>query len=372
MGTFNTSGNGAAHPRIDEKKFDWGPREEAIRNNHFFEVAGSPEMEKIFLQMTKVRPNSNVLLTGESGTGKTNAARVIHALTHDTKAKLVEVAIPALNRELLSSELFGHKKGSFTGATANRGGRFEQANGSSILIDEIGEIPPETQVQLLAALDDPRQITRVGSNDPTHLKLLAMCATTQNLVQLIQQGKFHEPLYRRLTQKIIHLPSLLERGPEHCAHLVRTLLKKIANSGEKERQILDIHPSTLQAITELAYAGNLRELVFLVSDMAERAYDDCETELTDQHLNIALTSRGYTKSEATPLPENEQWHFESTDLRTNYDKLFLKLWALVRHLPTYEAQAAALGINRNTYAKEKERLGINGAEFGITSPPEKP
>jgi DNA-binding NtrC family response regulator len=270
----------------------WSSAHEAVRKQNFFEIEGSKAMKKVFWQMTKIRQDTNVLFTGESGTGKTNAARVTHSLVHeDKKTKVVEVNVAAFSQELIASELFGHKKGAFTGATENRNGHFEDANNGSIIIDEIGEIPASVQVKMLSALDKPRRIEKVGSNDAISLKLLAMCATTQDLVRLVQERKFHEPLYERLRQKIIHMPSLKERGPEYIRHLVQTLLQKIGQENSVD-QPFDIHAETLEKLMHMSFPGNLRDLRYLLEEMCGQALEKRDRVLTNEHLHIALESRG--------------------------------------------------------------------------------
>ena len=167
----------------------------------------SPALREVLDTIRQVAPSSaNVLIEGESGTGKELAAHAIHNLSRRNKAKFVVVHCAALSPQLLESELFGHEKGAFTGASERRIGRFEQANGGTIFLDEVGEIDPSTQVKLLRVMSEQRAFERVGGNQTLHADVRVIAATNKNLEKLVQEGK----IPRRFV-----LP--LERGADHDA-----------------------------------------------------------------------------------------------------------------------------------------------------------
>ena len=337
----------AANGEITQKKLPWDQRSEGIRRRHFFAVKGSERMEKVFWQMTEVDPHSNVLVTGESGTGKTFAARAIHDLTH-TQGKFAKVTMTAIPEELVASELFGHMENAYTGAQSRRRGLFEIANNGTLFLDEIGEISYRTQVELLGALDIPRSAKRIGSNDDIKLHLLAICATQKNLLELVREGLFHEPLYRRLRQKVIHLPSLSESGPQFVEHLIFATLQSVAKKMKKNSP-LDIHAKTLQRMSEMSYPGNARELRDLLSEMASRAYKNGSQQLQNDDLEIALDSRG--NEDAHECNSNGKVKDETgktlPEIVADCERRAI-LVALAENNYSRAETAAALGINRVT------------------------
>src|ERR1700751_5508154 len=170
-------------------------------------IGDSPALHEVLDTIRQVAPSSaNVLIEGESGTGKELAAHAIHNLSRRNKAKFVTVHCAALSPTLLESELFGHEKGAFTGAHERRIGRFEQANGGTIFLDEIGEIDASTQVKLLRVLGEDRSFERVGGNSPIKVDVRLVAATNKNLEQLVREGKFRDDLFFRLNVVRITMP----------------------------------------------------------------------------------------------------------------------------------------------------------------------
>lgn len=344
---------------------EWSPKLEEVRQRNFFEIGGSEAMNEVFWQMTRVHQDSNVLLTGESGTGKTNAARIISQLVHSDhrqKNKFLEVNVAALSPHLLASELFGHEKGAFTGAVEKRIGRFEAANGGSLLIDEVGEISKEIQVEMLSAMDDPRRIERVGSNEPIYPELLVICATTQNLVDMVAKQKFHEALYNRLGQKIIHMPSLKERGPAYTVHAVETLVRRQAER-QKKNDTLEIEQSVLQALVDMPHPGNLRGLDFLVKEMCFEAYATNATRITDRELDLALAARGPEQKPLDPSKDPSLTPFDR--LEAAKKEIYLATFEELGRSQVLTADA--LGINRNTLHKQLVEWGVIGRHKRVTS-----
>ncbi|GAB4256149.1 sigma-54-dependent transcriptional regulator [Deferrisoma sp.] len=217
-------------------------------------VGDSPAMQAVYRLIEKVADSdASVLITGESGTGKELAARAIHRLSRRADRPFVAVNCAAIPRELLESELFGHKKGAFTGAIRDKKGRFEEAAGGTIFLDEIGEMPLDLQPKILRALQE-REITPVGSNEVIRVDARVLAATNRDLEAEVEEGRFREDLYYRIAVVPIHMPSLRER-PEDIPLLVAHFLKKLA-PGRPVR----VEPEALEALSRYTWKGNVREL----------------------------------------------------------------------------------------------------------------
>src|SRR6202030_4690442 len=206
----------------------------------------------------QVAPSSaNVLIEGESGTGKELAAHAIHNLSRRNKAKFVAVHCAALSPTLLESELFGHEKGAFTGAKERRIGRFEQANGGTIFLDEVAEIEPATQVKLLRIMSEERSFERVGGNEMLRADVRVIAATNKNLEALVREGKFRDDLFFRLNVVRITMPPLRERK-EDIPLLAHSFVRHFAKENNKE--IVDLSPDAMNALLVYNWPGNVREL----------------------------------------------------------------------------------------------------------------
>ncbi len=217
----------------------------------------SAAMEHVFSIIRQVAPSkTTVLIEGESGTGKELVAQAIHSLSGRPENKFVAVNCAALSPQLLESELFGHEKGSFTGAGQRRIGRFEQADGGTIFLDEIGEIDAGTQVRLLRVLSE-RTIERVGSNASIPVNVRVIAATNKSLKKLVQEGKFREDLYFRLNVVHIQMPPLRNRR-EDIPLLATAFLKEFARENNKEFKPLS--RDALEAVRNYQWPGNVREL----------------------------------------------------------------------------------------------------------------
>ena len=214
-------------------------------------------MEAIFEIVQQVAPSrASILVLGESGTGKELIAKAIHNLSPRARQPLVTVHCAALSSTLLESELFGHEKGAFTGAHERRIGRFEQANGGSLFLDEIGEIDQSTQVKLLRFLGE-RTFERVGSSTTQTADVRLIAATNRNLEEAVAAGDFREDLFFRLRVVEIPLPPLRERGTDTVL-LAKAFLKEFAK--ENAKPIVDLHPDAIAALMAHAWPGNVREL----------------------------------------------------------------------------------------------------------------
>ena len=217
----------------------------------------SAEIEKVLDRVRQVADSkASVLLEGESGTGKELVARALHGLSSRKGGPFVAVHCAALSPQLLESELFGHEKGSFTGATERRIGRFEQAQGGTIFLDEIGEIDATTQVKLLRVLGE-RTLERVGGNRLIHVDVRLIAATHRSLDRLVQEGKFREDLYFRIRVVQIQIPPLRER-PEDIPILAESFRKEY--SLENGKGDLSFAPSSIKLFMDYRWPGNVREL----------------------------------------------------------------------------------------------------------------
>ena len=222
-----------------------------------FIIGNSEAIKKIFTLISKAIPtNINVSITGETGTGKELVAKAIHYNSDRKKKPFVAVNMAAIPHELIESELFGHEKGAFTGAIALKKGKFEEANGGTICLDEIGELDLSIQSKLLRVLQE-RELTRVGGNERIKLDVRLIVATHKNLVEEVKKGNFREDLYYRIMGLPIALPPLHERGND-----ILLLTKFFLDAFCKENKIesLTISPDAKEKIMKYNYPGNIREL----------------------------------------------------------------------------------------------------------------
>jgi len=227
-------------------------------------IGESQELKKVLKQVESVAlSNSSVIITGESGTGKELIARAIHANSSRRYFPLVSVHCGALTESLLESELFGHEKGAFTGATFNRKGRFEMADGGTIFLDEIATISGKMQIELLRVLET-KSFVRVGGNKEISSDFRVICATNRDLRGMVKSGTFREDLFYRLNVVNITVPPLRERT-EDIPLLVNHFIKKYCTS--MSRDIISIEPAALRHLEKFEFPGNVREL----ENMIERA-----------------------------------------------------------------------------------------------------
>ena len=221
-------------------------------------IGESAALREVLDTIRQVAPSSaNVLIEGESGTGKELAAHAIHHLSRRNKAKFVAVHCAALSPQLLESELFGHEKGAFTGAHERRIGRFEQANGGTIFLDEVAEIDPSTQVKLLRVMSEERAFERVGGNQTLRADVRIIAATNKNLETLVREGKFRDDLFFRLNVVRITMPPLRERK-EDIPLLIRGFLRHFCKANEKP--FVDLTADAMDALLTYNWPGNVREL----------------------------------------------------------------------------------------------------------------
>ncbi|MEL6252554.1 MAG: sigma-54 dependent transcriptional regulator [Bacteroidota bacterium] len=237
-------------------------REEIIDRNKYNKIVGESQgVLKVLKMIQKVeKSNILVLITGESGTGKEVIANTIHYSSPMARKPFVPVNVAAIPADLIESELFGHEKGAFTGATGRRIGKFEEANGGTIFLDEIGEMELGLQTKLLRVLQEGK-ITRLGSNKEIPLQVRVLAATNKNLGKRVREGLFREDLYYRLQGFLIHLPPLRERGND-IVILAKHFLENFCK--QNRMQTKTITKEALESMMSHTWPGNVRELKALV------------------------------------------------------------------------------------------------------------
>jgi PAS domain S-box-containing protein len=249
---------------------------EGIREEQSFHglVGRSPAMLRVREQIgNAARSEAPVIVLGESGTGKELAAAAVHALSRRAAGPFVKVNCAALNEHLLESELFGHRRGAFTGAMRDRQGRFEAASGGTIFLDEIGDMPPAMQAKLLRVLEG-KEIERVGENTPVPVDVRLVSATNRPLAALVASGAFREDLLYRVNVIPITLPPLRERADD-VPLLVARLLARIGAANRRE--VLRVTPAALEALQACPWPGNVRQLI----NALEYAVISCRGEEID-------------------------------------------------------------------------------------------
>ena len=326
---------------VVELEKEYHKLQQSQRSDVFEDMLGtSPQMQAVFDLIRKVAgTNAPVLLLGESGTGKEMAAAAIHRCSARKDGPFVAINCNAIPENLLESELFGHEKGSFTGAHVQRKGLLETANGGTLFLDEIGELPPAIQVKLLRFLQEQR-LQRVGGRQEIQVDTRLVAATNADLKELINNGKFREDLYFRLAVVTIRLLPLRERG-EDIVFLAREFLQRYASqNGQK----IVFAPDALRAMNRYSWPGNVRELqnrvkrgVIMASGSRVSAKD-----LELDHDN------GLAASSATTLRQ----------ARENVEREMVKQ-ALKKNSGKITSAAADLGISRPTLYELMEKLGIS-------------
>lgn len=234
-------------------------------------IGQAPAMQQVFEIIRKVaNTKSNILITGESGTGKELVARAIHSLGSNINRRFIAVNCSAIPETLIESELFGHKKGSFTSAIKDKKGLFESAHGGTLFLDEIGYMPLNCQVKLLRAVEH-RQITPVGSTEPIDIDLRLIAATNKDLSEEIKMGRFREDLYYRMNVVGIHIPPLRERK-EDIPLLVEHFIKKY--NTDMGKKCVGVSDNVMQFLMNYEWKGNIRELQNIIERAVIFAEDD--------------------------------------------------------------------------------------------------
>src|ERR1700680_2225906 len=303
-------------------------------------IGESAALREVLDTIRQVAPSSaNVLIEGESGTGKELAAHAIHNLSRRNKAKFVTVHCAALSPQLLESELFGHERGAFTGAHDRRIGRFEQANGGTIFLDEVAEIDPSTQVKLLRVMSEERAFERVGGNQTLRADVRIIAATNKNLETLVREGKFRDDLFFRLNVVRITMPPLRERK-EDIPLLLRGVLRPFCKVNEKP--LVDLTADAMDALLTYNWPGNVRELRTAIEHGVVMATGP---KITLRDLPAAVRQAA---GQALPRGLGQSLREKSgpLDLRETEKKLILQ--ALSATNGNVTAAAKKLGISRRT------------------------
>jgi formate hydrogenlyase transcriptional activator len=324
-------------------------REDIVRSSMFEEIVGSSEpLRRVLVQVSKVAPtDSTVLVSGETGTGKELIARAIHNRSKRSNRAFIRVNCAAIPQSLIASELFGHEKGSFTGATQRRLGRFESADGGTIFLDEVGDLPPETQVALLRVLQE-REFERVGGTQSVSVDVRVIAATNRDLTSTVAEGKFRQDLFYRLNVFPIRAPALRERISD-ISLLVGYLIDRYAKKLGKK--IRNIDKKTIELFHAYDWPGNIREL----QNVVERAVilSEGETFFVDETWLTHVTPKlaATTAPLVADLVEHEREILEAA-LRESEG---------VVGGPT--GAAVKLGIPRQTLESKIKKLGIKRHRF---------
>ncbi len=304
------------------------------------------EVYKLVARVTESK--STVLLQGESGTGKELIARAIHANGPRRDKPFIPVNCGALPDTLLESEMFGYEKGAFTGAVGNKVGLFESANGSTLFLDEIGELGQAVQVKLLRVMQD-HEVRRVGSTTSTKVDVRVIAATNRDLEQLVKEGKFRDDLFYRLNVVRITLPPLVERR-EDIPMLVHHFLQKCA--GGTAHAVRGVLPETMALLMQYRWPGNVRELENAIERAVSLSHgplltlDDLPTSLRRTELPSKETAGaiGHSDEGCLTLEEVEKRHLVRVLKETKGNKV---------------KAAKILGIDRRTLYRMAERFGLD-------------
>ena len=296
----------------------------------------SSAMQQLRMLVEKVATtNANILITGENGTGKEMLAREIHALSSRYKETMVSVDMGAITESLFESELFGHVKGSFTDAHADRTGKFEAANHSSLFLDEIGNLPYHLQAKLLTAIQQ-RSIVRVGSNEPVPVDIRLICATNRNLQGMVDKGEFREDLLYRINTIHVEIPPLRNRR-EDIVPLAERFITRFCKQYDKAP--ISLTASACEKLTAHSWYGNIRELEHAI----EKAVIICDGNSIPAEMFQLVQKTEIQQIEASTLEE-----MEKAMIRKALDKCEGNLSAV----------ASQLGITRQTLYNKMKKFGL--------------
>ena len=308
-------------------------------------IGESGRMQEVLALAKRVAPSdATVLIRGESGTGKELIARAIHFNSPRASRPLVNLNCAALPAQLLESELFGHEKGAFTGAVAQRKGRFEQADGGSIFLDEIGDLSPTLQVKLLRVLQE-REFERVGGNRTLKADVRVLAATHRDLERAMREGAFREDLYYRLNVVTIQIPPLRERR-EDIPLLLEHFLRKFAE--KNRRDVTGLTAAARDVLLKYDYPGNVREL----ENIVERAILLCRGHVIDLE-DLPATLRPGQRGVAEPLPK------DLPGVLADIERQAIES-ALERSGGVQTQAAEALGISERVLRYKMKKYGLEG------------
>ncbi len=326
-------------------------------------IGEAPAMQEVFRAIGRLsHSNITVLINGESGTGKELVARALHRHSPRSSKPFIALNMAAIPRDLMESELFGHEKGAFTGATQQRQGRFEQADGGSLFLDEIGDMPAETQTRLLRVLADG-EFYRVGGHTPVKVDVRIIAATHQNLEKLVQDHKFREDLFHRLNVIRIHIPKLSDRR-EDIPKLMGYFFKKAAEELSVESKSLTSEAEAFLA--KLDWPGNVRQLentcrwITVMASGREVHVGDLPPELLNQSFEVAAAAGGEWQEGLRRWADQELGLGRQNLLDTAvpvFERIMIE--TALKHTNGRRRDAAVLlGWGRNTLTRKIKELGM--------------
>lgn len=303
-------------------------------------ISEDPAMDDVFERVYAAAPSgAPVLLSGETGTGKGAVARLIHFSSKRATKQFLSKNCSVLPKNIIESELFGHKKGSFTGANEDKIGLFEAASGGTLFLDEVGEIPLELQSKFLQVVED-QEIIRVGETETRKVDTQIISATNRSLENMIREGRFREDLYFRISVFNIHLPPLRDR-PKDIPLLARYFLETYTRDEKKK-----LSRSALSKLQEFDYPGNVRDLKNTIT----RAAEMCKAStIGPDHIEFTPVTLADRKAENTTYYNDEQWE--------EHQQRYLEE-ALEAHSWNQAETARALGIDRNKIARLIKKYGL--------------
>ena len=331
-------------------------------------VGKAGSMQEVFKAIGKIsKTDITVLIRGESGTGKELIAQSVHANSSRNNKPFIAINVAAIPHELLESELFGHEKGSFTGAQSQRIGRFEQALGGTLFLDEIGDMHPELQTRLLRVLSS-HEFYRVGGQKPIKSDVRIIAATNQNIEQLIKTGKFREDLYHRLNVFRIELPPLRKRK-EDIPMLVKHFLSKSAAEIKGDEKGID--KNAMKMLNDYDWPGNIRQLentcryITVMAPSASITVDDIPDEIKNINQSDVSNNVNINMDSTSSWEESLSSHIKNvlsdandlTRLSKELEKLLLQE-ALKASKGRKIDAAKILGLGRNTITRKIKDLGL--------------
>lgn len=312
----------------------------SIEENHFNNIiTDSDSMRKVFNLVEVFAPtNETILIVGETGTGKDLIARKIHDLSPRKSKPFVAVNLASISSTLFESELFGHLKGSFTGATGDKQGYFEAANGGTIVLDEIGELPKELQGKLLRAIQY-NEIFRIGSSQPVKLDIRIIASTNKDLVDAVNKGTFRADLYYRLNRGHISLPPLRKRGNDVL--ILANYLVKMANNTYK-KNILGLSREAIAMLRNYSFPGNVRELENIIFNAVVQSPDN-------QRLSYIETPK---------ILNDEESSTKQSEILTSLDEVEKKHIINVMSIVNNNVRKAAsiLGVSERTLQRKLKKI----------------
>jgi two-component system nitrogen regulation response regulator GlnG/two-component system response regulator HydG len=322
-------------------------------------MAGSPSMQKVLKLALKIAPTSStVLVCGESGTGKEFFARIIHHMSRRTDGKFVAMNCGAVPDTLFESELFGHVKGSFTGADRDRAGLVEEANLGTLFLDEVAELTPSAQVKLLRFLQE-RTFKRIGENVQRTVNVRIIAASNKDLLTLVAEKKFREDLYYRLNVFTLNLPPLRERK-ETIPNLIKLFIHK--NNDLLDKNIAKLSPAAEAVLANYDYPGNVRELeniiehAMVLAESNEISDRDLPEFMFKNHLLLPAPPKDFAAGDCLKLVTPETV-ITLSDMERQYIARALDV-----HKSNYSETARKLGISRSTLWRKIREYGLNRKE----------